>query len=127
METTETETETISNLKKKIIANHTDINNVMQMVDEIEDLARSDQAGKEQAEYPQIEKNTLQTVIDSLEEDLSNLEEEYHTRIEREDGSLTLPNRYTYEIDCYKKIIKDLKKFDIVSYEQGKIGEVEDG
>jgi predicted nucleic acid-binding Zn-ribbon protein len=127
METTETETETISNLKKKIIANHTDINNVMQMVDEIEDLARSDQAGKEQAEYPQIEKNTLQTVIDSLEEDLSNLEEEYHTRIEREDGSLTLPNRYTYEIDCYKKIIKDLKKFDIVSYEQGKIGEVEYG
>ena len=127
METTETETETISNLKKKIIANHTDINNVMQMVDEIEDLARSDQAGKEQAEYPQIEKNTLQTVIDSLEEDLSNLEEEYHTRIEREDGSLTLPNRYTYEIDCYKKIIKDLKKFDIMSYEQGKIGEVEYG
>ena len=125
METTETET--ISNLKKKIIANHTDINNVMQMVDEIEDLARSDQAGKEQAEYPQIEKNTLQTVIDSLEEDLSNLEEEYHIRIEREDGSLTLPNRYTYEIDCYKKIIKDLKKFDIMSYEQGKIGEVEYG
>ena len=127
METTETETETISNLKKKIIANHTDINNVMQMVDEIEDLARSDQAGKEQAEYPQIEKNTLQTVIDSLEEDLSNLEEEYHTRIEREDGSLTLPNRYTYEIDCYKKIIKDLKKFDIMSYEQGKIGDIEYG
>lgn len=125
METTETET--ISNLKKKIIANHTDIKNVMRWVDEIEDWARSDQAKKEQAEYPKIEKNTLQLVIDYLEEDLSNLEEEYHIRIEREDGSLTLPNHYMYEIDCYKKIIEDLKKFDIMGYEKGKIGEIEYG
>ena len=106
--------ETIKSLREKIIANHMDIINVMQWINEIENLVRRE----EQAEYPQIKKNTLQLVIDRLEEDLSNLEEEYHVRIEREDGSLTLPNHYMYEIDCYKKIIEDLKNFDIMAFEK---------
>ena len=38
--------ETTNNLKKQIIANHQDINNVMQWIDEIEDIARQEEQAK---------------------------------------------------------------------------------